>query len=366
MNPGTLTDEATLLIAALRDNLFTKLGTALTTTSLTAALAVPKTHKAHPLVHLVRAASKVRSTTELQVLANLDAAIGACHRDVSGDAHRWACAQVESAAHETELANASSLLAEVRAFGTLWNAGLDVKSARKSRVQKTYDFDVMLGSSAFAVEVHCKQMNTPQANSLAAFSATGDPGTRVIYPAGAPKNKETTAENVASKFAQIKPRGGQASVQKPTVLWLDLQDEDWWGLMPSHAEPFSVSQQLYFSGGLWHAFYGRVSTPMFEYHTTDELAFTGVPAMQHPGLFEQSKNWAGAILSFPKGTAFFENPDAPMPVDDHIRAAICKLSWFDVQRSRMSWPPNSDTVADRLSRDRADLSELARVAIYHL
>jgi hypothetical protein len=136
-------------------------------------------------------------------------------------------------------------------------------------------------------------------------------------------------------------------------------------LTPSHAAPVTIAQQLYFSGGLWHAIYGDKGIPMFEYHSTDPMALSGVPAMAHPGLFLQSPAWAGAVLSFSRATLLFENAQAPTPLHDDVRAGLCKLRWFDLHHSRMSWPPGSVPVATRLSQDLDDLNKLATRAIYH-
>ncbi len=323
--------------------------------ALAVALQAPNTYKPHPVAALCRAVGSIGNDHGTQVLANVNQAIRACGSDSTHNARTWVNGRLAAACRESAFENAASALGEIRAFGCLWSANFTTKPVRTT-TSPTRDFDVELDQSVFGVEVHSKQMNTQEARKLASAGL----GTTVVYPAGQPRRDESTAENVASKFAQIKPRARQAATQTPTILWLDLQDFDWWPISGSHAEPVVVDRQEFYSGGLWHAMYGTTGTPLFEGHSVQQRAVEEVPRMAHPGLFEQSTAWAGVVLSMIRATIFFQNPSAPVVLPEKVVEALTGLPWFDFTRSRMDWP--DDSLTSRLDADRKRLSELEKRA----
>jgi hypothetical protein len=355
--------EAKELLDVLKGSFNSQLYKDLNESSVVQALLCPKTHKVHPLIYQLKRGGLQNDPCASQVLANQERALKACLRDLKGDAHAWAKEHLNLAGDEKNIANASSMLAENRAFGYLWEAGCTVIPVRVGR-GPTEDFRATYSGDSFGVEVHCKQMNQGQSSALAVFNA-GPPGTHSIFPAGKPRPKETTAENVASKFAGIKPGASQASASIPSIIWLDLQDEDWWILDGSYAQPIVVSQQLYFSSGLWHAVYGKKGIPIFEYHTTEPMGLSGVPTMGHDGLFIQHPIWSAAVIGFPRATVAFENPNPVVPLTDEIRKCLCLLPWFDFVASRMNWPPGSRILQDSIRLDEERLTNLSKIAVYH-
>ena len=288
------------------------------------SLSVQSSHKSHPVADILQAAGSVGSEHARIVLGNLEYALSALSHDTTGVALQWAKKHLNEAAREKNIENAAAMLAEVRAFGFLWDAGFSASSLRTGREPKR-DFDAMIDDSVLGVEVTCKQMNADQAQQLAQALDEG-PGTHFVYPAGYTKKGETTAENVASKFAQIKPHASQVSNHIPTILWLDLQDKDWWPVRASHAKPvelhkdhFSCGGFCYSSGGLWHAIYGIKGAPIFEYNSDNPNLFKGVPIMAHEGLFSQSPSWAAVVLSLPQTTIIFENPNTKLSLNETLR-----------------------------------------------
>lgn len=355
LQPDSFEIKARELISQLHRHGYDGLAGALDPQALAVALQAPNTHKPHPVAALVRTVGSIGNDHGTQVLANVDRAIRACHRDSTHNASAWLNSRFAAACRDLAFENAASTLGEVRAFGYLWSAEFTPKPVRTT-TSPTRDFDVVLDQSVFGVEVHSKQMNTEEARKLASAGL----GTTVVYPAGLPRGEESTAENVASKFAQIKPRARQAATQTPTILWLDLQDFDWWPISSSHADPVVVHQQEFYSGGLWHAIYGITGTPLFEGHSVQQRVAEGVPRMVHPGLFEQSPRWAGVVLSMIRATIFFQNPNAPFVLPEKVVEALLGLPWFDFTRSRMDWPDGSLT--SRLDADRNRLFELEKRA----
>jgi hypothetical protein len=350
--------EARAIIASLPGHLCSQLAASLDPFALAESLRATPTHKAHPIAELVRAAGSISQGHATQVLANLERALRASLLDTSGTSSSWASRHLREACTELAFENAAAKLGELRAFGFLWDANFNVTPVHTT-TSPTRDFDVVLGESTFGVEVHTKQMNIQQAQKLAAAGICET----YVYPAGQPRDNESTAENVAQKFAQIKPRAKQAAKELPTVLWLDLQDFDWWVISGTHAEPVAVDRQLFYSGGLWHAIYGEIGTPFFEHHSTEECAIEQVPKMAHPGLLKQWPDWAGVVLSIARSTIFFENPDATNPLPDIVLEAMPRLPWFELSTSRMNWPDNS--LESQLAADRTRLVELAKRARFY-
>jgi hypothetical protein len=340
---------------------FHNLANALDIQALAKALEVPKTHKVHPLAHLCITGQY--DCHAGQVLANLENALRWCANDHTGKASKWAISHLNDAARDMDFERLASMLSEIRAFGNLWSVGFQVVP-KGTGSGPTRDFDLNVGSIRMGVEVHCKQMNRQEAEQLAKSYSKG-PGTYFVYPAGQPKPNESTAENVASKFAQIKPGAKQADQNITSVLWLDLQDEDWWVLDISTALPVVISNGLFYSGGLWHAIYGNKGIPIFDGHSPVRVLKTGVPQMAHPGLFEQSPGWAAVILSYPRGHILFENPKAKTPLVNEQRESILRLPGFDFQTSRLSWPPSSKGLNQRIKDDIRSLSALSKVARFH-
>jgi hypothetical protein len=365
----TSNNEATELHRSLASR-SKELSVALTIQDLEKALQQPRTHKDHPIAALIRRAFTPYDTHEAQVLANLDRALKSCHVDHTHGAILWSRKQLQFAANEVDFQNAAALLAEIRAFGALWGCGLTVTRVRTGDERKR-DFDANLrGRDPFGIEVHCKQMNAPEAKELADFLHSG-PGFHTIYPAGKLKPGESTAENMASKFASIKSRAGQAAEGMPNVLWCDLQDEDWWVLNASYALPVVTINGSFFSGGLWHAFYGQKGTPIFEANTTEETAEKVSYFMRHDGLFKQSQKWDLAVLSFPSETVLFENPHPEHPLPSEEIEALIRLPWFNFDVSRFNWPPPSKLCKPSrldylLKMDLLLLESLQNKAIYQI
>lgn len=356
LRPDSFEIKASELISRLHRQNYHGLAGVLDPQALAVALQSPNTYKPHPVAALVRADGSIGNDHGTQVLGNVDRAIRACRIDSNHSASAWVNSRFAAACRDTAFENAASALGEVRAFGYLWSADFTPKPVRIT-TSPTRDFDVALDQSVFGVEVHSKQMNMQEARK---FASTARQGTTVVYPAGLPRGDESTAENVASKFAQIKPRARQAATQSPTILWLDLQDSDWWPISGSHADPAVVHQGEFYSGGLWHAMYGTTGTPLFEGHSVQQRVAEGVPRMAHPGLFEQSPSWSGVVLSMIRATIFFQNPNAPFVLPEKVVEALPGLPWFDFTRSRMDWPDGSLT--SRLDADRNRLSELEKRA----
>ncbi len=342
------------------------LNSVLTDQHLAELLATARTHKEQPLLHVIRAAVDPMHNAGA-VAANTDYAIRNIQARGDADLKAWLPEIVERACDTGNFENASGALGEIRAAGTLLMAGADAKRVVESPQQKTPDFRVNLPSGQeLFVEVHTKNMTRAEADKLRRFNQ-GPPGTHVVRPAGGKPGdpSETTVENVASKFAQIKSKGLQTVPSKPGVLWLDLQDEDWWTLSARDAAPAWVGNDgSFFSSGLWHAFYGLKGTMLLEEQSVARRAVSVSYPMRFDGMFAQHRRWSGAVLSFRRDLLLFENPDPEVPLPPEFVELATSFFRFNYGDSWLDWPPGRASLTDRVSEARSHLAALAAVAKY--
>ncbi|MCA9321029.1 MAG: hypothetical protein KDB53_09855 [Planctomycetes bacterium] len=305
-------------------------------------LSVTGTHKAQPVARLVRAATRDFEFDRLTLL-NTDTAIKWATRNEG--IRTWLDRKISTACNESAFENSAAALAEVRALGALLEAGFEVEPLSESR-DPTPEFEVSAGGEKVRVEVHCKQMNGEEAERLAKFYASTSERpakgnvnvtTHIAHPGGRPRQGENVGQNVAHKFASIKAGARQA--EGPSILWLDLQDEDWWAIGRDYAHPLISAHDALMTGPLWAGLYGRRSTPILE-GAFAERTTTGRPALRmgFPGLFQQSAGWSAAILAFPRDTLILENPDPSAGIPLSIAPELLSLPWVRFEHSWMQWP----------------------------
>jgi len=366
---------------------FSGLNQLLTDGQIDAVLAAPTTHKPQPLAGLIRMAPVDATGNEhaRQVLANTDWAVrGILGRGSSG-LKQWIAGRVNDACAVRDYENVTAALGEVRSAGFLAQSGFDVENVRTAR-SKTPDFRLNGFPTPVFVEVFTKNMHGDEAKALKDFLRQPSPKPsaggavireHVVRPAGAPKQGETTVENLAQKFAGIKPRGEQAAREHPTVLWVDVQDADWWSVGGQDAQPAWVGADgQFFTSGLWHAFYGLKGTSMLEGHATS-LPWKKPIGMPFDGMFAQHASWSAVVLGFPRRTVVFENPWANRTLPLAFTEHLLNLRWFDWPRSWMAWPPRfrwrllparlqlslaHRRLAGRVKEMRGNLADLGRAA----
>jgi hypothetical protein len=281
---------------------------------------------------------------------------------------------------DSDFSNASSVLAELRAYGALLHSFSEVKALPPRPSGKTPDFAVNFpsGDEVF-VEVHAKQWDTKQTAALEEFMQTPPPvppkGSRIAtaehvsQPFGRPKTvqearrNERTIENMVSRIAAIKPRDQQIPFGAVSVLWLDLQDEAWAGLaLRDHLYPLISWNGALSSGGFWHAHYGRKGMPLLEGADVCIGFLGGAVEMQHEGRFYQTdKNGrptrtAAVVISVPEESVILENPDAAEKLPQEFVLGALEFPWFRIEKSWMNWPAKN--LAQRLAGEMESLRAL--------
>ena len=262
--------------------------------------------------------------------------------------------------------NVSSFLGEVRALGYLAGAEYSVASVKEAK-SNTPEFIIKENNLEIEVEVHSKQYSSCESTGLEGFynqvdDTTNRPGVSfkeyVITPFGKPKPGENIAENFISKIASIKEDEKQLSNDKTSILWLDFQDEIWQSFsLRDHILPIMTSQEMYYSGSLWYAFYGVKGLPIFEKYLIEPSPDKGFVMMRHEGRFSNTSNMDACIMCFPNDTIIFENPNSKNPLPEWFFEKIHRIRWLDIAYSWINWP-------EKRLKERID-NEIMRIEALH-
>jgi hypothetical protein len=289
-----------------------------------------------------------------------------------------------------DFTHASSALGEIRAYGALLETWMKVHAGPKVPYSPASpEFGVDAGDGMVIVEVHTRQLDESEAESLAAHenalqaaaektrreSPTAPAvtiGETEVFPTGAPdprKIDDTWVTNTISRIAAIKAKETQIDPDRPFVLWLDLHDPTVWGLplAPEYLRPlFAVGPEGQVnSGPLWFALYGKKGCPLIYSQSYD---YRWLP-MAHNGRFYQTMKSHGGptrlsavVYSLPNATVLMENPNAQHPLPSRFRAALLKAPDFRPELSVIDWKPKLvarlialehetiDAAADELNR----------------
>lgn len=123
----------------------------------------------------------------------------------------------------------SAALGELRAYGYLLMAGVEVKPVPCQKGIGTPEFECSFNGNPFIVEVHSKQMNNEETRAYQEFKkeeTTAPVRMHTITPFGKPdanKPGDTVCLNAISKICAMKQRGHQLSKEIPSIIWLDYQ-----------------------------------------------------------------------------------------------------------------------------------------------
>ncbi|PRX34224.1 hypothetical protein B0G75_102253 [Paraburkholderia sp. BL18I3N2] len=229
--------------------------------------------------------------------------------------------------------NASSSLAEIRAYGGLLEAGFQVKPVPRKNTA-TPDFTVDAGDGPVTVEVFSKHQDEDQDDLMAAANTPdgehphgierstrteGDRAVRTamteLTPAGRPdttKPGDSVQANVISRVCSVKSDETQVNAERPCVLVADFTH---FGAPPvaqflsaHQTSPLIRGHQGLCSGGMWYGVYGWKGAPVFE-----ELLVTP-KRMGHDGRFRlagKKKSRLSAVLFvfvFHEDVVLLENP----------------------------------------------------------
>ncbi|HKO98132.1 MAG TPA: hypothetical protein VJU86_14135 [Pyrinomonadaceae bacterium] len=264
---------------------------------------------------------------------------------------------------------ASSLLGEIRAYGSLLSVGLETRSGK---VGSKSEPDFLVENHVF-VEVHTKQSEPNEACALDRFNqgsklTTSDStGIHANSPFGAPNRDDSVTRIAIQKLAQIKQKEeevkNQFSALNPSILWLDFQDETWNGIIDaSFAKPLTVWNEEYYSGPLWYAFYGWTGAPVFQGETKLQRPRRTVTRMEHDGRFRRGTKIDAVVASLPRDTIILENPSSQQPIQSWIGDKLGSLPNFNSDYSFVDWP--NGNLSARVASQKASLEALAVEAIF--
>lgn len=347
-----------------------KLESLLSNDDINKVFAIPKTHKQQPLARLLDPHNNNKFGSVAQVLANTNRAIGFINQRY--DMEKWLCKKLKVACG-TDFADASGALAEIRALGMLLEAGFNPRCVPEGD-EPTPDFELIDEGINFnvtaTIEVTCRQMDGNEATKLAKFNnnAPSQPDNNVciIHTLGPPsKNKhEHTTMNVVHRIASLKQGDKQIYPNTPHILWVDFQDEDMFGIenqiVPVEVDSTVDHEGNFHSGGIWLGFFGHNGDEVL-YNARCDEEFTSQMStpMNFKGRFQQEPLLSLAVLSFPRLTILFENPNPQTAIQSTWWPKAFKLPWISFAQSYVSWPDNINMYAQRINDIRDFLTRVS-------
>ena len=295
------------------------------------------------------------------------------------DGASWLKAKTAKLLDEKDVNNASAVMAEIRAFGGLIEAGFEVEPVPETDETRP-DFIVRTGNQAVVVEVAAKHQDHEQDELQAGIhDATRGQGPvpegvrysehrgrehlirmteSVHQPGGRPdpsKPNDSVQANLISRVCGIKGNERQIPEDMAGLLVVDFND------FGSPLTPFTLIDQNapamhwtdgFTSGALWYAFYGWKDAPVFE---GDERVKMG-----HDGRFrmrgERKSKLSAVLLVMPEHVVCFEHPWATFPLAEDTRLAVARFPWFDLNHSVLEWTPGA--VERRVELDCAMIKRL--------
>jgi hypothetical protein len=286
----------------------------------------------------------------------------------------WLTALAPRVADIESPSEAAAALAELRAFGAMLEAGLEVTPLAPNGAP-TPDFHADAGDGKVLVEVHAKHEHGDETlrrqavargeevpgverSTSSVGEATVTFTTMVLHPGGKPNPAnphDSVQANVISKLCNAKGKETQMSSDIPGVLWLDLSYFDPMSeSLLNQAQPL-LSGHGIMSGAIWHAFYGWKGAPIIEGHRAR-------PPMAHDGRFRRSgkekSGLAAVIVTVEKGLVLLENPWTDRALPDLFRRSCLNLPWFHIGHSVANWTP--DEAEKLVGVQRARIEALAR------
>ncbi|CBJ50357.1 hypothetical protein [Ralstonia solanacearum] len=279
-----------------------------------------------------------------------------------------------------DIRNASSSLAEIRAYAGLLNSGFSVAPIDRSD-DSTPDFVVDAGDGPIIVEVFAKHQDEAEDELLDAVHSSGSVNrsdvTRrsatvggytittticPITPGGRPdpnKTHDSVQANVISRVCSMKGNEKQIPDDRPALLIADFTHFGPPGaaelLHSTQASPLLRGHHGIACGAMWYGMYGWNGAPVFE-----EQAHHLV-RMAHDGRFRQTgkrkSKLSAALLVFHKAVVLLENPWALNRLPNAARMALCRYPWFDLVNSIGDWQPGDAEKLVALQRSMIEVFE---------
>lgn len=292
-------------------------------------------------------------------------------REKHGDA--WLAAIARRIFHANDYEGSAAALAELRAYGSLLEAGIEVRPIVREDAP-TPDFQFVVGGDIGVVEVATKLEDGDQTTRARLIEAGQTPdgvhrsgfdtrGARVdlvaheAHPFGAPdptKLGDTTQTNAISRICGVKGKERQAAEGRPSILWVDFRDLGQWPGVLSVRDTAPLMSGHYAtltSGPFWYAFYGWNGAPVFEEGDSRRQLVT---PMGHHGRFHtehtRPSRYSAAVVCLESATVLFENPAAATPISAAVRLKLSRLPQLDLYHSVADWSPGDAARSIALSR----------------
>jgi hypothetical protein len=261
---------------------------------------------------------------------------------------------------QEDINNASSALAEIRAYGGLLEAGFAVTPIPRHD-DATPDFYIDAGDGQVTVEVFAKHQDKEQDDILnAVHSGSGilpdsvehnvrtsgnvSIATSIVEltPAGRPnpaKPQDSIQANMISRVCAIKQNEKQIPEDYAALLVMDFTH---FGgpigaefLKAGQTAPIESGHRGITCGSIWYAMYGWKNAPVFEEGSHKVIR------MGHDGRFRLSGNkkskLTAILVVLADSAVLLENPWAIHRLPDRARLALCRFPWFDLSRSIADW-----------------------------
>ncbi|GJD92469.1 hypothetical protein BHAOGJBA_6023 [Methylobacterium hispanicum] len=298
-------------------------------------------------------------------------AVGRVAREKLGDI--WLAPIAKRIFQTNDYEDSAAAMAELRCYGSLLEAGIEVRPIRKERTP-TADFEFEVGGDIGIVEVATKlepvdqterarlieQGQTPEGVLRTSFDTSGARVDLVAYaahPFGAPdpmKPGDTTQTNAISKICGVKAKEKQAVEGRVSILWIDFRDLGLWPGVVSVCDTtplMSGHNGTLSSGAFWYASYGWKGAPVFE---EGDLGRQLVTPLAHHGRFDVDRTspsrYSAVVICLEDAIVLFENPGASTPISTAVRLELARLPQFDLHHSVADWSPGDVAKSIALSR----------------
>ena len=253
--------------------------------------------------------------------------------------------------------NVSATLGEIRCFGYLAETfGSNAVSNISESKTPTPDFQVCFNGYTVIVEVNTVQINENEANSLKKINnQIRQPSNEKIritehisHPYGL-KTDASTTQSVILKMKSVKEKNHQLTDAKPSILWVDLQDE-YMNMLCDRIDksgPFFSGKgyggvEGIISNELWFSLYSKTGDPVFEGESLNSDCGREVSIKEniHFGKFNDPKyrNLSAVVFSGPNSVVFYENPRAKNKIPNGFVERLSSGRWFKIESCRMNYP----------------------------
>ena len=253
----------------------------------------------------------------------------------------------------SDYTQASSALAELRAFGTLCFTEMTPEAVHDPS-EKNADFKMNVGEIQCFIEVHTRFSTKDDERQFQVDEIFGEQDGNVriarvssITPFGQPdesKPDDGVSTNMISKICAMKQKEDQFVDSSINILWIDLQDTEvlQFSVGTEHCLPYFTDTRPIlnpYTGCIWHAFYGKKNDPIIENNSGDIF---DMHQMRHDGRFEKKSKINFSVISLPTALVVYENKQrAQMDGVERLRELFYRMPLFSAQHSILNIDNNN-------------------------